>query len=509
MSGVSSMGSEPKSLTLEESLQRFRCLRDMQMQARSDNPDKIFDVPPEVMAIFQREHDLIRHLLQFPCEVSDSGVVSEYIEVRDYKHAWKTVKKLVEGGHCVLGQPVNDAMLLTSLATEYKGKDAAYYQGFNGEAWLDAVQMGREPHLPTVLRVIIPQWVARYQLRQKAFYAKQLMSRINEEQDPFPVQRDWEIENKRALNENDGLDVGKTLSQILRAHDPRDKTLKNLIPLGFAKIDRANGGGVGRGDMVVVGGGTGGSKSYFAQRMLMKQAEMQRHALHISIEDPEEIMAARTIADFSGGQGGSNSGVRPADIRQRTADVALVEAAIERGVTVLGDFIHYVDAPKASVSEVCRLMRKARNLYHVDMVIVDYLQAVQADDPTNQRTNDVALAVTTLKKCAKEIGIALVLMSQYSRDEYRDNQEPGINACKWAGEIENETEVMILLWRDEDGILHCKVAKLKWSRSDQLRFTIDVDPNTGVLLEWHDDPYGPKKDQPRRSDRGNGQNKPN
>jgi archaellum biogenesis ATPase FlaH len=500
------MSAEKKVLTLEQALKRFRCIRDMQMQGEPDHPDNAFIVTSEVMAVYQREHDLIRHVLQFPKELMDTGVYGEYIEVRDYKHAWKVVKRLVDEGHCMVGQPVDPTMLLNALVTDYAGDDS-YYVGMNGDAWLDDLQSGRPPNLLTALRVIVPQWVARYQLRQKAFYSKQLTERINKEADPFPIQRDWEIEHKRALNENDGIDVGKTLTQLVREHDPRDQSMRNLVPLGFPRIDKANGGGVGRGDMVVVGGGTSNGKSYFAQRILRNQAKAERHVLHVSVEDPPEIMVARTIADFS--LDIHKDGAKPAMIRDRTAGVELVEQAQNLVAEGLGDFVHYVDAPKAKVSDLCRTMRKARNLYHIDMVIIDYLQAVQPDEPSNMKTNDVALIVTELKKCAKEIGVALVLFSQYGRDEYRDNQEPGINACKWAGEIENEAEVMILLWRDADGLLHAKVAKLKWSRSDHLRFIIDVDPNTGVLLEWHDDFSSPQTERKERRDRGNGSNKPN
>jgi hypothetical protein len=92
-----------------------------------------------------------------------------------------------------------------------------------------------------------------------------------------------------------------------------------------------------------------------------------------------------------------------------------------------------------------------------------------------------------LKKTAGDIGMALVIFSQYAREEYKDGAEPSINAFKYAGDIENESEVVVLLWRDQDDRLHCKVPKVKWAKAQALRYFIPTDPDTGNFYDWEED----------------------
>ena len=55
---------------------------------------------------------------------------------------------------------------------------------------------------------------------------------------------------------------------------------------------------------------------------------------------------------------------------------------------------------------------------------IDYLQAIQPDEPRHNRTQEVAEIMAKLKKTAGDIGMALVIFSQYAREEYKDGAEP-------------------------------------------------------------------------------------
>jgi replicative DNA helicase len=456
-------------------------------------------VTTQVITVFQREHALVRHAAEFPFEVLETGLSPEHFEVRDYRFAWQVMKTILGAGAVRIGQAIPPNTLLMGLRMQYRGEDH-YFHGAGGDTWLHDLYSGGPPAAAFALKVLVPELFARYRLRQQRSRFELLADRVDKEPNPLPLQRDWQDEAERTVNEPDGGDVGTTLTAIVQRLDARDASHKNLVPLGLPKIDRANGGGHGRGDLCVIGAGTNVGKSYTSQRLLRNQAKAGRRALHISIEDDEDLMSARTIADYS--REVIREGVAPAEIRLRAVDPEVIDRAAALVAKECGDLIRYIDAHKATVGEVCRIMRRNRVLFAVDLVIVDYLQAIQSDEPTNNRTNDVALIVSSLKKCAKEIGVALVLMSQVTREEYRDGVEPTISACKWAGEIENESEIMILLWRDEQDVLHAKVAKLKWSKALSLRFIIEVDPKTGCFLDWHDD-FGPTQDdrRERRSDR--------
>jgi replicative DNA helicase len=250
-------------------------------------------------------------------------------------------------------------------------------------------------------------------------------------------------------------------------------------------------------------------KSYMVQRLARNQARMGESVLCVSAEDPEKLLSCRMIADYTPWQNRAS----PISIRKRleagmtgqaygAADPRIVQAAIrDMALEQCGRVFSY-EAKKWPVSKICGLIRRHRYMAGIRMVIVDYLQAVQPDDDSNSnRTQQVSEILMKLKKCCTECGVALVVMSQYARDEYRDGQEPSMQACKYAGDIENEAEIMCLMWRDEDDNLHAKLPKIKWVKAKDLRYIISTDPDTGNFLEWNDDfaPREPAEDKaPKR-----------
>jgi replicative DNA helicase len=239
--------------------------------------------------------------------------------------------------------------------------------------------------------------------------------------------------------------------------------------------------------------------SYFAQRYLRNQARLGRSVLYISVEDPQELMFCRMLADFSSPK------LRPVHIRQKLADPRVVEQARLAMSAELRGLVRYVIRKKATVAEVCQIIRRHRFMVGIDSVVIDYLQAVQPNKTTNNKTQDTAFIVSELKKCFEDCGVAGWVLSQYARDGYREGAEPNIQACKYAGDIENESEIMCLLWRDDEGRLHAKLPKVKWSQAQGLRYIIDTD-ESGCLLDWQDDFEQPQEDQePRRGGGKKGQ----
>lgn len=248
--------------------------------------------------------------------------------------------------------------------------------------------------------------------------------------------------------------------------------------------------------------------SYACQRLLRNQARMNRPCLYVSVEDPKLLMLCRMLADYSSPRLPPVAFLRyaqsvlsrqhvPGAVSQAQWDTALYALTQEQQGRV-----YYAEARKWSCSQICSLIRRHRYMAKVDLVVVDYLQAIQPDEQTSytNRTQEVARIVAQLKKCAGDCGVALVLMSQYARDEYREGQEPSINACKYAGDIENEAEILVLLWRDDEDRLHAKIPKVKWAKARDLRYLVDVDPHTGTLCDWQDD-LSPRAAAPARGGR--------
>jgi replicative DNA helicase len=241
--------------------------------------------------------------------------------------------------------------------------------------------------------------------------------------------------------------------------------------------------------------------SYLSQRLMRRQAQLKQRCLYISVEDSEDLMRARFFADYE-------PSIRPTEIRDKTVDPTALAKAKAKLAAECGDYLIFLDAKKWTVSQICQAIRRHRYLFDIDLVIVDYLQAIQPDEESNNKNTDTALIVSQLKKCAHECGVALVLFSQLTRDAYRNGAEPGLQDCKYSGDIENETEFMVMMWRDDQNVLHAKVVKNKWNKSTQKRYIVHTNPTTGVIeLPFEDDFEQPPEQAPRKkygSGRGGG-----
>jgi replicative DNA helicase len=110
------------------------------------------------------------------------------------------------------------------------------------------------------------------------------------------------------------------------------------------------------------------------------------------------------------------------------------------------------DSPTLSVLE---LRTKARRLeveqQGLDLVIVDYLQLMQASTPTREpnRVQEVSEISRGLKNLARELKVPVLALSQLSRNvEQRGGQgEPRLSDLRESGSLEQDADVVIFLYR--------------------------------------------------------------
>lgn len=453
------------------------------------------EIPAHVRRRFECQHALVVASFYYPMAVLASGLTSSNFDAPDYSLLWMAVERMVSSaGAGGIGHKIDYAQLL-----EYARKQGGRFRSPDGVNIL--LRMHSEPAVPLeyALTVLVKELRAADDLRVWADSAKRLVERASQSADPISLRQEWMVESQAIAQRYDSGPAATAIDDS--AVNWRSKTAHgSIVATGFHEIDVATGGGLARGDMMVLGGGTNHGKSYGATKMLKNQASMGRSVLYISVEDSELLMVCRMLADYA------DPPLDPKRVRMTMtglpggADPLAIDGAAARMRAHQQGRIKTLHVPKAKLSTVCNAMRQHRYLHNVDMVIVDYLQAVQLDESTNNKTQDIAFITSELKKTAHEVGVALVVLSQYARDEYRDGAEPSVNSCKYAGDIENEAEVMLLLWRDEDAQLKGKLAKLKWASSLGHRYLIATHDTSGAWLDWTKD----LEPQPAQNQNGSG-----
>ena len=136
------------------------------------------------------------------------------------------------------------------------------------------------------------------------------------------------------------------------------------------------------------------------------------------------------------------------------------------------------DTPALSILEMRTKARRLQVEVGVELLVVDYLQLARSRQLEN-RVQEVSEISQGLKNLARELKIPVLAVSQLSRAvEQRGTRRPQLADLRESGSIEQDADVVMFIWREEDDNLEniqLDVAKHRNGplRSIKLRFRGD------------------------------------
>ncbi|MBV7271469.1 replicative DNA helicase [Clostridium sp. PL3] len=128
------------------------------------------------------------------------------------------------------------------------------------------------------------------------------------------------------------------------------------------------------------------------------------------------------------------------------------------------------------IKSECRKLKIKRGL---DIVVIDHLQLIEGVKAAENRNVEIAKITRELKLMAKELEVTVILVSQLSRaPEARSDHRPILSDLRESGSIEQDADVVMLLYRDEyydrdseeKGIIECIVGKNRNGETGVVRF---------------------------------------
>ena len=213
-------------------------------------------------------------------------------------------------------------------------------------------------------------------------------------------------------------------------------------------------GGPRPSDLIVVAARTSVGKSAFGLQIARLNAKDGKKVAIFSAEMSKSqvgsrLLAAEAFCDFA---------------RLRSGTCSLLEQeSLEKAVeTLKGLAITIYDQPSPTLAAVQAKAAKLHDEGGLDLAIVDYLQLIRGPKAEN-RQQEVGAVSRGLKTLARQLNIPIVAMAQLSRAvENRAGGEPRLADLRESGEIENDSDVVLLLWRsggEKSGEVTVKIAK--------------------------------------------------
>ncbi len=259
--------------------------------------------------------------------------------------------------------------------------------------------------------------------------------------------RVFEIAEAGARGRQGFIEIQPLLTQVMERIDmlyhrdnPSDIT---GVPTGYTDLDSRT-SGLQPGDLVIVAGRPSMGKTALALNM----------AEHVAVEN------RLPVAVFSMEMAGTQLAMRMLGSIGRLDQHKLRTGKLSdedwnRLTTAVGKLhdapIHIDETPALNALELrARARRLHRQYGTLGLIVVDYLQLMEASTQGENRATEISEISRSLKSLAKELKVPVVALSQLNRSlEQRPNKRPVMSDLRESGAIEQDADLILFIYRDE------------------------------------------------------------
>jgi replicative DNA helicase len=214
------------------------------------------------------------------------------------------------------------------------------------------------------------------------------------------------------------------------------------IETGFRDFDTLT-GGLHDSELVILAARPSMGKTALALNVAEHAAlQLNRATLFVSLEMSSIELADRMLCSLAevNGQRLRNGTISNDDRRK------LVAKAAEMSQSPL--FVD--DTPSRTMTEIAAAARRLKRKSNLGLVIIDYLQLIEPDNPRDPRQEQVAKIARRLKGLARELRVPVLCLAQLNRqaEVTRDNR-PRLSHLRESGAIEQDADVVMFIHREE------------------------------------------------------------
>ena len=397
----------------------------------------IFTKLEEIKALDARNEKIaIGHMLQDEqAAISASRMVHEkYFITPHAAHVFKIVKSYVSEG-----KSVSDIYFHTNSIAEDDWQ--SFSHGVSRDEYLRQCMVLSVPFLGTSVYAegVFGQIQKQY-FRREAFFlyenAKPKILNTADSRDLAEVVTD--IANRcNALLDgmipNEEHDYEAEVMQVLNTKE------QAVISTGYKSLDQIIEGFM-PGQLVTVGAGTGVGKSAFAVNLALNITKQGYKVGLWSFEMDKQEVYQRIISNIT-----EISRMDKLCLEERYNAVKEYFKENKHNIEVFTDRIRdlgsfYLQCRKEAIGE------------NMKVIIIDYVQLIHLSGFSgNNRVAEIELITKTLKNMASELGITVIILSQLSREyQRRENKQPILSDLRDSGSIEQDSNLVIFLHRQDD-----------------------------------------------------------
>jgi replicative DNA helicase len=243
----------------------------------------------------------------------------------------------------------------------------------------------------------------------------------------------------------DAQPIATVLEDVMVRMDARMKHEHAIggVETGFTDLDTLC-GGLHNSELIILAARPSMGKTALAMNIAEHVAiGLRQPVLFVSLEMACLELADRLLCSSAQVNGHRlRNGTISQEDRRR-----LVQKSAEIGTAPL----YIDDTPGRTLTEIAAVARRLkRRGGGLSLVVIDYLQLIEPDNPRDPRQEQVARIARRLKMMSRELNVPVLCLAQLNRqaEASRDNR-PRLNHLRESGAIEQDADVVMFVHREE------------------------------------------------------------
>lgn len=234
--------------------------------------------------------------------------------------------------------------------------------------------------------------------------------------------------------------INETIAELERLHH-LDHTGVIGVPSGFGDLDKIT-AGFQKGDLIILAGRPSMGKTAFGLNIARNAAVDSQHPVAIfSLEMSSQQLVQRLLC----------SGALVDAQLLRTGKLGKKWNKVIKYAGTLYEAPIFID--DTAGLDIVKLSARARRMaleHDIQMIIVDYMQLMEAPKGFDNRQQEISFISRSLKGLAKQLNVPIIALSQLSRAvEARPDKRPMLSDLRESGAIEQDADLVMFVYREE------------------------------------------------------------
>jgi len=274
------------------------------------------------------------------------------------------------------------------------------------------------------------------------FEQSQAIKQAIDQQDERRFEQFNQLIDQSSVSTLDSQPIGDHVTQFLDELDRRANSDGITgYSTGYPDLDRITAGLHG-GELVVIAGRPSTGKTMLGLNLVQHMATQQQHVLFYSLEMTFSQLQERLLSAMAN--------VDAQALKTGKLNQGQYQRITETLPKLQQLSLHIAQSNKPTLGQIRRSASQLKRKHGLSALVVDYLQLMKSENSYQNRNLEIADMTRELKIIAQDLNIPVILISQLNRGvEHRNNPRPNTVDLRDSGAIEQDADVIAMLYRDE------------------------------------------------------------